>query len=468
MVMAIASSFGPCGRGVLVSRESGSPGILWKGSDIAREMPAPEGTAGIAPRMLKETLFAFDRDHKDGSSRLAIMAEVCLRALMREERAGTTAPHLTDTMAGLVSGMSDTLQSELRVPTNLVHVAHGSGLSDALATDLASLVAEMGADTAFDITQVNEPCFNITRTEGFTLEVKTLGNAALPALSAVNIMVADEIIRDFGSISPVLEGFANKQKALVIVCRGIEGSALATLKANQTANVVTVAAFQPAEAGPQSSDLLEDLAIATGATLVAERFGTTLGKLRPAMLGRAAAFKTSDGRANFISPGGPRGEIDARRRLLAAQAERAKYLSYDRERLERRRARLDGRWCEIELGSATAQETAMLSDRVRAAIANLQASLRHGAVAGGGAAFSKLAAHFSRPLFNASEAAAARCLRDALTAIPRNLAANCGRAQAWDAAEIPVQDSLLVTKSVIEQAVGLSSLLLRTGILIAR
>ena len=212
MVMAIASSFGPCGRGVLVSRESGSPGILWKGSDIAREMPAPEGTAGIAPRMLKETLFAFDRDHRDGSSRLAVMAEACLRALMREERAGTTAPHLADTMAGLVAGMSDTLQSELRVPTNLVQVAHGSGLSDALATDLASLVAEMGADTAFDITQVNEPCFNITRTEGFTLEVKTLGNAALPALSAVNIMVADEIIRDFGSICAGAGGLRQQTK----------------------------------------------------------------------------------------------------------------------------------------------------------------------------------------------------------------------------------------------------------------
>ncbi len=466
--MAIASSFGPRGRGVLASRESGSPVILWKGTDIAREMPAPEGTAGIAPRLLKETLFVFDRDHRDGSSRLAIMAEACLRALIREERAGTAAPRLADAITGIVAGIADTLPSELRVPTSLLQVAHGSGLSGDLANDLASLVAEMGGDTAFDVSQVNEPCFNVTRTEGFTLEVKTLGNAALPALSAVNIMVADEIIRDFGSIAPVLEGFATKQKALVIVCRGIEGSALATLKANQTANVVTVAAFQPAEAGPQSSDLLEDLAIATGATLVAERFGTTLGRLRPAMLGRAAAFKAGDGRASFISPGGARGEIDVRRRLLAAQAEKARYLSYDRERLERRRARLDGRWCEIELGSATAQETAMLSDRVRAAIANLQASLRHGAVAGGGAAFSELAAHFSRPLFIASEAAAARCLRDALTAIPRSLAANCGKAQAWDAAAIPVQDSLLVTKAIIEQAVSLSSLLLRTGVLIAR
>ena len=118
----------------------------------------------------------------------------------------------------------------------------------------------------------------------------------------------------------------------------------------------------------------------------------------PACWARPLHSRTGDGRVSFISPGGNRADIDARQKFLSSQADKAKYLSYDRERFERRRARLDGRWCQIELVGATPQETAMLMDRGRAAVANMQSSLRHGAVAGGASAFSELALRLARPL----------------------------------------------------------------------
>ena len=176
MVRAIASALGPSGRGVLVSRGGGSPVILWKGSDIAREMPSPAGTAGTAPRMLKETLFAFDRDHRDGSSRLAIMAEALLRALIREEAAGTSAAHLGGAMEALIAGVTDVLDTELRQPADLAQVARASGLAGAMAADLASLTGELGADAAFDIREGSMSRDSMSRArEGFTLEVKILG-----------------------------------------------------------------------------------------------------------------------------------------------------------------------------------------------------------------------------------------------------------------------------------------------------
>ena len=170
----------------------------------------------------------------------------------------------------------------------------------------------------------------------------------------------------------------------MIAARGITGAALATLQANQAKSLVTVSALVPADAGQHAADCLEDLAVATGATLVADRLGTAIGKVRPTMLGRTREFRFDQGRATFIGPGGRAEEIAMRRQLLAAQADKAKNLSLDRERLERRRARLGGVWCELRVSRSTPQDTALLIECAKATVANLQSVLRHGAVPGGG------------------------------------------------------------------------------------
>ena len=370
---AIGTSLGPHGRSVLVCRHPEPPAALVKGSEIARAMPVADGPGGIAPRMLREMLHAFDRDHQDGTSRLALSAGACLSALVREEMAGSSMPQLAEALTEITADAAEMLAG-FRVPADLRQVAIASGIGEGIAADLASRAAKVGPGASFDIGGGQGP-----------FDIRPIGGEALPALSNVSVLVADEVIRDFGPLANVLEGFASRRKALVIACRGMEGAALATLNANQKANVVTVAAMQPTEAGPQASDLLEDLAIATGATLVAERFGVSLARLKPAMLGRAESARIDKGRATLISPQGRAEAVEQRRRYLAAQADKAKYLSYDRERFERRGARLAGRWCQLSLRGATPQDTALLIERTRAATAGLMSALRHGAVAGGGA-----------------------------------------------------------------------------------
>ncbi len=423
---------------------------------------------GVGAHLLKELLLAFDRDFNDGTARLAVVAGASLPVLLREAMAGYPVPQLVEAMTQRAAEAGDLLATDLQVVPDLVEVARASGLSDVMASELASLAAEVGTEASFDIREDGDRDLTITRSQGFAVDVKPIGNDALPSLSSVNVLVADEIITDFGAIASVLEGFATRHKSLVIAARGITGTALATLKANQAAKIVTVAAMQPADMGSQAAEVLEDLATATGATLIAERFGTRIGRLKPAMLGRAKAFMIEQGRATFISPEGKPEDIAARRKFLAAQADKAKYLSYDRECYERRRARLAGVWCQMGLMGATPQETSMLVERTRAAMANLQSVLRHGAVQGGGGAYAELASRLSRHPGQGVDAAALRCLVQALTSVPRQLIANAADEKAAELLSKRRQDPLVLTKAVLNQAVGFSTLMLRSGAIIAR
>ncbi len=423
LVRAVGCALGPDGRGVLVGRGGGAPAVLWKGSSIAREIPAAHGALGVAPRILKETLLAFDREHSDGTARLAVMAGTCLKALVREAAAGAPVQQLADSILHLAMATGGRLAADWQTAPELIQVARAGGVPDELAEALAALVHELGSEACFDIKDGGSETFHVTKTEGFALDAKPVGSKALPSLASASVLVADEIIDDFGAIAPVLEGFATKRKALVIAARGITGTALATLQANQAKSLVTVSALVPAEAGPHAAECLEDLAIATGATLVADRLGTQIGKVKPTMLGRTREFRFDQDRATFIGPDGRPEEVAMRRRFLAAQAAKAKNLSLDRERFERRRARLGGVWCELRVSRSTPQETALLIECAKAAVANLQSVMRHGAVPGGGEAYAGLlsgigvggtevrAARRPRPRSNPDLGAAADCCK---------------------------------------------------------
>jgi len=184
--------------------------------------------------------------------------------------------------------------------------------------------------------------------------------------------------------------------------------------------------LKPAAVAQQAADNLEDLAIATGATLVADRFGTSIKALRPNMLGRAARFSFSHGRALLEAPAGAGAAIEARRRLLMAEADRQKYLSLDKERLERRATRLSGRWARLHLGAATDRETDTLLAEARRALASARMALTGGAVEGGGIgmvrAFDRLQALDETGVLS-PELAARRCLALGLAELVHSFAA---------------------------------------------
>jgi chaperonin GroEL len=469
VIRAIGLTLGPDRRSVLHEHGPRAVAEAATGFAVAREMPIATGPWGLAPRLLKETLFAADRDLGDGTARLALIAGACFSSGVREMAAGAAARPLCEAMQRLSEEIAGWLIEAREPQVNLLHVARACGLGEPLAGKLADVVREFGADASIDVKENDGAGIELTKSDGFALDARPIGNEALAALTSPSILVADEIIHDFGSLAPVLEGFANKRKPLVIVARDITGPALATLKRNQQADIVTVAALQPAGAAERAADSLEDLAIATGAVLIAERLGMKLESLRPPMLGQASGFRFGNGRAMFTAPKGKAEDIAFRRSMLKAAAEKARYLSYDRELLERRRGRLSGQWCELRVAADTSQATLALLSGTRAAVCSMQSALAHGAVPGGGAFFAGLALRLATRKGTDAERAAARAVTSGLLAIPRQLAANAGFDPILDATcKAPVQDPIALTKTVIDQGIGLALALLRTGAVIAR
>jgi chaperonin GroEL (HSP60 family) len=248
---------------------------------------------------------------------------------------------------------------------------------------------------------------------------------------------------------------------------------------NHNENGLRAIALRPDAVGQSAADILEDLAIATGATLVADRFGTSLASLRPGMLGRCGRFSIASGRAVFSEPSADPSAIAQRRALLLAEAERQKYLALDRERLQIRAGRLRGAWARLHLGAETDRETRTRVEVARRALASARSAMGGGVLPGGGIG---LVQYFdSLPIDKAERAdpiatAAGFTLAAGLSMLVRGLAhdrtpipartrpGRLGDALGLDSTEdSPVLDPLPLTRSVLERAISGAVTLLRSG-----
>lgn len=431
MQRAVGGSAGRRGRYCLYDND-GTVSRALTALEIVRQVAETRGSRGAAALIMRETLFDADRDLGDGGARLALLLTTLFCEGVRLVAAGVRAPALADALLALGSAFDATLASAKRTSvgeSSLAAIAASAGVSSLLATDIARLLMAVGIDGHAEIAASPAPGQRLQRLEtgtGFLFEARESADIFANAeFDPVYVLVADEIVDDFGPLVSLLEGFATRGKSLLVVAREVTGSALQVLIQNHRENGLRTAALKPVAVAQRAADQLEDLAIATGATLVADRFGTSLKALRPSMLGRAMGFSFNHGRALFKSPAGTGAAIEDRRRLLMAEANRQKYLSLDKEQLERRAARLSGRWARLHLRATTDRETDTLLAEARRALASARMGAEGGAVEGGGIgmvrAFDRLPPIEETGILS-PELAARRCLARGLAELVHSFA----------------------------------------------
>jgi chaperonin GroEL len=418
---AVAAAAGPKGRACLLDRD----GVVERaGSAVAivRAVAEERGSATLFPRLLREMLFEADRDLGDGTARLALLWGGLIRYGARTVAAGAPAPALADALIDLGARLAASLNEErigiLPDRDQLIAVALSAGGSAALAREIGGLLHTVGSEGGIEIIEGREPGLRSESGDGFVFEAAPISEAfAAAELDPAYFLVADENIDDFGPLIPLLEGFATRGKALVVVARDVSGAALQALVRNHRENGLRAMALRPAAVSQHAADVLEDLAIATGATLIADRFGTSLSALRPTMLGRAALFSLAHGRAVLHAPRGDRGAIATRRRMLLAEAERQKYLDLDRQRLEARAARLAGRWGRLHVFERTERDAKAIIQAAGRALASARSAATGGVLPGASVG---LVRSFDRMPINRAEAsdevfsAAHQCLAAAV------------------------------------------------------
>ena len=270
-------------------------------------MADSEGARSIGPRILKETLFAAERDFGDGAARLACILGAIFGEGVKLVAAGHPPQRLADDILQVGDLVRHRLDEQRSAPPDLRALASAVTSDDGIAEAVAQAVARAGADGVVDVKDDKRAEVHLDFGVGFAMDAalpsERLG-AVAPAtvleLDAVFVLVANENLSEFGRLGPILEGFAARKKSLAIVARDISGAALEALVRNRREIGLQVVALKPTDVSSRAGQVLEDLAIATGATLVATELGSNLDSLRPSMLGRARRLRFAQGRALFV------------------------------------------------------------------------------------------------------------------------------------------------------------------------
>jgi chaperonin GroEL (HSP60 family) len=495
-VRAINASLGPHGRALLYEPSSGGVGFAADGLAIAREMAESEGAQSIGPRILKETLYAAERDLGDGAARLACIFGAVLESGARLVAGGLPPQALADDILHIGRIVDARLADQRLEAPELAALAGAAVADNDLAMALADAVGHAGADGVVDVKEHPRDGIHVETGRGFVFDAALASPHLGPdppatglELDEVSVLVANEIISEFGRLGPILDGFASRKKSLVIVARDVIGGALAALVRNRRELGLHIAGLKPTDVGTRAGEVIADLAAATGATLIGAELGVSLDAMRPTMLGRARRMRFAMGRALFAEPAGDRAAVAARRAWLAGEAERARYLAYDREHALRRSARLAGRWSAVSVGGRNTFETAARLAEARAAVHALQAALRSGVVAGGGSALVRVAAGLRG---ESTEMRAARlCVMRGLEQVLAHIARNAGLNPAVPLARLRastrletgfdarsglignivaagIADPASITAGVVSRALSAAATLLRVEALVCR
>lgn len=473
---AIGSSLGPGGRGLLFDGGSGGPLHSASGLDIARRVTGESGAASVALRILRDALWQVQRDLEDGTARVACIAAATYAQAARHVASGLSPALLNKAMQQIqleLPALVEGVRADCNERTDRYDIALSACAEDDIACAVSDAFATLPAKGAIDVQPGDDAQLRFERYTGYCLDVRPeVAGASMQEqglrfeMDNVHVLVANEVLCDFGPLARILEQFALHGKSLVIVARGFEGAARDTLVANRAGLRMHVLGLVPSEAGIEAMHVLDDLGAATGATVISEETGTSISHVRPSMLGFATRLVVQSGRAVFSGAHGDADIIGKRRMLLASQALAQRYLALDRERLERRAARLAGEWAVLHVGGPTRWEAQHRAAGARAALAALAAAEASGIVAGGGRALCTVAT--SLETMRAQQVSDARraaldCIAAGCRAVAPHIERNAGAA-AYDRHR-PV-DPLSTTLAILQHAVSLAATLLTVEVLI--
>lgn len=465
-VRAAAATCAPL-HGALLYERGGNPRVARDGFEAVRESADEDGVHSIGGRILKETLAEAQRELGDGTARLALFIGGAMRAGLRQIAAGASPGAFADALLNARPALEMSLQAQRSPSPAPSLLARAEGFDETLAAICSDAIAHSGVNGAIDVRagHRDEPVLDVGH--GFLADLEPISPALPPAIGArlelarPYVLVVNDVLSDLGRLLPLLDQFAARGKSLAVMARGASGPALETLVVNGRLPGATLTAQKPIAAGVGAIAALEDLAVATGATLIDPALGISLDHIRPAMLGRVERIVLGSGLASFEEPAGDPSLIAQRQREIRSTFERSRHLSLDREQLARREARLSGRWARITLAARRGEGTADTEKRV-AALRKLLALIRAAETSGVLSAPASVLTTLARS-FAAAEAGdtalEARSASAALSAGLLALAEGCG-ASEWDA--------MPTIQGIVQKGISSTATMLRISAIVGK
>src|SRR5574339_454305 len=403
---AVKVTLGPKGRNVVLERSFGAPTVTKDGVSVAKEIELKDKLQNMGAQMVKEVASKTSDVAGDGTTTATVLAQAIVREGMKYVASGMNPMDLKRGIDKAVGAVTEELKKISQPCKTSKEIAQVGSISANSDSDIGKIIAEAmdkvgkeGVITVEDGKSLNN---ELDVVEGMQfdrgyLSPYFINNAEkqIAVLEDPYILLHDKKISSIRDLLPVLEQVAKAGKPLLIVAEEVEGEALATLVVNNIRGILKTCAVKAPGFGDRRKAMLEDIAILTGGTVIAEEVGLSLEKATLNDLGQAKRIEIGKENTIIIDGAGAAADIEARVKQIRIQIEEATS-DYDREKLQERVAKLAGGVAVIKVGAATEVEMKEKKARVEDALHATRAAVEEGVVPGGGVALVRAVAKLEK------------------------------------------------------------------------
>ena len=400
---AVKVTLGPKGRNVVIDKKFGAPQVTKDGVTVAKEIELEDRFENMGAQMVKEVASKTNDQAGDGTTTATVLAQAIINVGLKNVTAGANPMDLKrgidKAVAAVVADLKARSQEVGDDYSKIEQVATVSANNDAYIGKLiADAMAKVKKDGVITVEEAKGTETEVKVVEGMQFDrgyispyFMTNGDKMEAELDDACIFLTDKKITTMKDLLPILEPIAREGKSLLIIAEDVEGEALSSLVVNRLRGTLKVAAVKAPGFGDRRKEMLQDIAVLTGATVISEERGITLESATPDMLGHAEKVTINKETTTIVGGAGNDAEIAERTALIRSQME-ASTSDYDREKYQERLGKLAGGVAVIYVGATTEVEMKEKKDRVEDALNATRAAVEEGYLPGGGVAYIRAAA----------------------------------------------------------------------------
>jgi len=497
---AVKVTLGPKGRNVVLERSFGGPTVTKDGVSVAKEIELKDKLQNMGAQMVKEVASKTSDNAGDGTTTATVLAQSIVREGMKFVAAGMNPMDLKRGIDKAVGAAVEELKKLSKPTTTSKEIAQVGAISANSDASIGERIAEamdkVGKEGVITVEDGKSLADELEVVEGMQFDRGYLSpyfinnpEKQVVQLDSPFVLLFDKKVSNIRDLLPVLEQVAKAGRPLLIIAEDVEGEALATLVVNNIRGILKTAAVKAPGFGDRRKAMLEDIAILTGGTVIAEEIGLTLEKATLQDLGQAKRIEIGKENTIIIDGAGDAAAIEGRVKQIRAQIEEATS-DYDREKLQERVAKLAGGVAVIKVGAATEVEMKEKKARVEDALHATRAAVEEGIVPGGGVALLRARAaisglHGDNADQNAGIKIVLRAMEEPLRQIVLNAGEeasvvvakviegkgnygyNAASGEYGDLVEMGVLDPTKVTRTALQNAASVASLMLTTDCAVA-
>ena len=499
LAKAVKATLGPKGRNVVIDKKYGAPLITKDGVSVAKEIELEDAFENMGAQMVKEVANKTSDNAGDGTTTATVLAEAIYREGLRNVAAGSNPIFVKRGIDKAVEAAVKELAKNSKPVKDSEEIRQVATVSANWDREIGDIIAEamnkVGKDGTITVEEAKTIETSLDVVEGMQFDKGYLSPYFVTntdnmecVLEDAYILIHEKKISNLNELLPILQAVAKTGKPLMVIAEDVEGEALAALVVNKLRGMLNVCAVKAPGFGDRRKAMLEDIAILTNGRCITEDLGIKLESIQLADLGKAKRITVGKENTTIVEGAGKSADIQARVKQLRKAIEETTS-DYDREKLQERLAKLAGGVAVINIGAATEPEMKEKKARVDDALHATRAAVEEGISAGGGVAPLRTASAIDKLELEGDEDIGAQIVRRAIESPLRQLCANAGEEGALVVKEVlkskgnmgynvatgkfedlfkaGVVDPTKVTRSALQNAASVASLLLTTECMIA-